>query len=244
MLASAIDIPEFLLHSRLVREFGGFAVFDSIPDPSTLHALRAEAWAAYEAADRQDCDTDDGEELRGGMPLRRLFSAGAGPAQDQFYHDRRLEQSLSDLCGLTVTRSGSRGSYSYYMNAGDCLELHRDVVTCDVTLITCLHDASDAMSSSGALMVYPDRLTEPLSEIRARPDDGAVSLKLMAGQSIVLLGGVLPHRVLPVVEGQARVISALCYLAEPECVPCAAAWGRDLRQPASANRRESVTRKQ
>lgn len=225
MLAQAIAIPEFLMVSRFVAEFRGFAIVDTIPDAVTFAAMRAEAWTAYGSADRQECETDDGEELRGGMPRRRLFSAGAGPVQDRFYHDPRLAQSLSDFCGLTVTRSGSRGSYSYYASDGDCLDLHRDVETCDVTLITCLHDTSDPQSPSGALVVYPDRLTEPLSEIRARPDDGAVILKLMAGQSIVLLGGVVPHRVLPVVAGQARVISALCFLAEPECVPCAARAG-------------------
>ncbi len=221
MLAQAVNVPQFMLQSRFVIELRGFAVVDTIPDAATLGALRAEAWAAYDNADRQECDTDDGEELRGGMPRRRLFSAGAGPAQDTFYHDRQLAERLSDLCGLTVTRSGSRGSYSYYASEGDCLDLHRDVETCDVTLITCLHDTSDPRSQSGALVLYPDRLTESLSEIRARPDDGALLLKLMAGQSLVLLGGAVPHRVLPVVEGQARVISALCFLAGPGCVPCA-----------------------
>jgi hypothetical protein len=229
MLTHAVEIPAFMRESRIIAELRGFAVVDAIPDPVTFDAMRAEAWEAYDTADRQECDTDDGEELRGGMPRRRLFSAGAGPAQDHFYHDLRLAQSLSDLCGVTVTRSGSRGSYSYYMSDGDCLDLHRDVETCDVTLITCLHDSSDPLSPVGALVVYPDRIAEPLSEIRARPDDGAVALKLMPGQSIVLLGGVVPHRVLPVVAGQARVISALCFLAEPVCIPCAAqagAWAR------------------
>ena len=216
MLAQAVEVPEFMTRARIVNELRCFAVVDAIPDTATFLALRTEAWVAYDTADRQECDTDDGEAFRGGMPRRRLFSAGAGPAQDHFYHDPRLARSLSDLCGLTVTRSGSRGSYSYYASEGDCLDLHRDVETCDVTLITCLHDTSDPRSPSGALVLYPDRLTEPLSEIRARPDDGAVILKLMAGQSLVLLGGVVPHRVLPVVEGQARVISALCFLAEPE----------------------------
>lgn len=222
MLAEAFAIPEFVLRSTLVTAHHGFAVTDTIPDPATLDALRLEAWAAYESADRQECETDDGEEGRGGMPRRRLYSAGAGPTQDAFYHDPVLAQQLSALCGMTITPSGSRGSYSYYAANGDFLDLHRDVDTCDVTLITVLHDTTDAGSASGALVLYPDRLGEPLSEIRTCPDDGAVVLKLVPGQSIILLGGVVPHYVAPVVTGQARVISALCFLAEHECIPCRA----------------------
>jgi hypothetical protein len=222
MLAEAIAIPDFVLRSTMVTTHGGFAITDTIPDPHTLDALRREAWAAYDTADRQECDTGDGEDGRGGTPRRRLFSAGAGPAQDAFYHDPALAQQLSALCGMSVRRSGSRGSYSYYATEGDYLDLHRDIETCDVTLITVLHDASAASSASGALVVYPDRMSEPLSEIRARPDDGAVVLKLLPGQSIILLGGVVPHYVAPVAHGQARVISALCFLAETDCVPCRA----------------------
>lgn len=215
MLAHAIDLPAFMLESRFVTAHRGLAIVDSIPDPSTLEAMRVEAWAAYDDADRQECDTDDGEEVRGGMPGRRLYSAGAGPKQDAFYHDPRLALLLGDLCGMMVRPSGSRGSYSYYVVPGDYLALHRDVDTCDVTLITCLHDTSDPQSASGALMLYPERLLDPLSEIRARPDDGAVVVKLLAGQSVILLGGVVPHCVLPVGDGQARVISALCFGAAP-----------------------------
>ncbi len=220
MLAQAIAVPEFIMRSPIVTEHSGFAVTDAIPDPVTFDALRAEAWAAYDTADRQECDTDDGEDVRGGIPRRRLFSAGAGPVQDALYHDPVLAQQLSALCGMSVRPSGSRGSYSYYATEGDYLDLHRDIETCDVTLITVLHDGSDAHAASGALVVYPHRIGEPLSEIRARPDDGAVVLKLMPSQSIILLGGVVPHYVAPVADGQARVISALCFLAETACVPC------------------------
>jgi hypothetical protein len=222
MLASPLAIPEFVLRSPLVAVHRGFVVTDAIPDVATLDAMRQEAWAAYATADRQECDTSDEEDGRGGMPRRRLFSAGAGPAQDAFYHDPALSEQLSGVCGMRVRPSGSRGSYSYYASEGDFLDLHRDVETCDVTLITVLHDTTDTTSGSGALVLYPDRLDEPLSEIRATPDDGAAPLKLMPGQSIILLGGVVPHYVAPVEAGQARVISALCFLAETDCVPCRA----------------------
>lgn len=222
MLAAQIEVPAFVMRSTLVTAHRGFAVTDGIPDAVTFESLRQEAWSAYATADRQECDADDGEDGRGGMPRRRLFSAGAGPAQDAWYHDPLLARQLSALCGMTITPSGSRGSYSYYAADGDFLDLHRDVETCDVTLITVLHDTTSAESASGALVLYPDRLGELLSEIRASPDVGAVAIKLLPGQSIVLLGGVVPHFVAPVVAGQARVISALCFLAETECVPCRA----------------------
>jgi hypothetical protein len=223
MLMHETFIPDFLRTAALLAEHGGYFVIDRLPDRTTFEALRAEAWAAYATADRQDCESDDGEELRGGAPARRLYSAGAGPVQDAFYHDLAVRQALGDLCGVTVTPSGSRGSYSYYNTPGDYLALHRDIETCDVTFITCLHDDGDPRSVSGVLLVYPDRLEAPLSELRAQPAVGAVPVKLRAGQSVVLLGGIVPHQVLPAAPGQTRVISALCYVASPRCRPCEAA---------------------
>jgi hypothetical protein len=202
-----------LQQSRLVRELAGVAVCAELLDQAWLAALRHEALQVWSQATRQESDDDDGEDWRGGKPKRRLFSSGAGPVQDALYHSVALRAFLDDLCGAPLLPSGSRGSYSYYLHAGDYLDVHRDIGTCDVTLISCLHDVSAPNDQAGALVVYPDRASEPLSVIRRTPDAGAYVVKLAAGQSVVLAGGIVPHRVLPVRAGQSRTISALCFAA-------------------------------
>lgn len=66
----------------------------------------------------------------------------------------------------------------------------------------------------GRLCLYPDRLFEPLSIIRATPQQGAIKVRLDPGQTIVLFGGLVPHALLKVAAGQARIVSVLCYRAQ------------------------------
>jgi hypothetical protein len=96
---------------------------------------------------------------------------------------------------------------------GDFLDTHLDVNTCDVTLITVLYDDIDPTATAGALAVYPGALGAPLGTIRAAPEHGLVFVKARSGQSIVILGGLVPHRVVPLGDRGQRVISALCFQA-------------------------------
>jgi hypothetical protein len=205
--------PEAVLRSPLVAHHGGFGVFANVPDAATFNALLSESLHAYTSATHQESWNGDGEEGRGGKPPRRLLTSQAGPVQDAMYAAPAFHDFLSAVCGLPIVPSGNRGSYSYYSRPGDFLELHRDIETCDVAVITALHDNSDPTDPGGALMLYPGRLGEPLSAIRARPHDGAQLVKLTPGQTIVMFGGLVPHRVLPVVAGQVRIISVLCFRA-------------------------------
>jgi hypothetical protein len=113
-----------------------------------------------------------------------------------------------------VTPTGERGTYSYYVRQGDYLALHRDVEACDVAVITCVYES--ALNVGGGLCVYPDRIHEPLSAIRAAPERGMVSVPLRPGQTVVMLGGIVPHHVLPMAQGQVRIVSVLCYRALPD----------------------------
>ena len=38
-------------------------------------------------------------------------------------------------------------------------------------------------------------------------------MPLTRGETIVLLGGILPHEVIPMAEGQERIVSVMCYRA-------------------------------
>lgn len=129
------------------------------------------------------------------------------------YADAQVYAREEPTCGVPVAPSGNRGSYSYYARPGDFLDLHRDVETCDLAMITGLHDNGDRSDLAGALVLYPGRIHEPLSAIRARPNDYAYAVKLLPGQTMIMLGGVVPHRLLPVREGQVRIVSVLCFRA-------------------------------
>jgi hypothetical protein len=198
---------------------GGVAVLDGVPDPPTCGALALEAQAAYAASTRQERADGDGAQGRGGMPPRALRSAGGGAAQDALYAAPGLHALLSAHCGTPVLPSGNRGSYSYYVQPGDFLDIHLDVDTCDVTLITVLHDDTDPRDRAGGLAVYPGMLGAPLGAVRAAPDRGVSIVKARPGQSILLLGGLVPHRAEPLGPNGQRVVSALCFRAArpPAC---------------------------
>jgi hypothetical protein len=192
---------------------GGVAVIDGLPDQRLLGALLEEAMAGYLHADRQDVADDDNAAGRGGTPARHLYTAGGGPVQDAFYAAPWLSEYLSSVCGAAITRSGSRGSYSYYVHDGDYLGLHLDIETCDVTLVSVLRDNAGQDDSSGGLLVHARHLGSDLHAVRSAPQEGLVLVKARPGQSIVLLGGLLPHETVPISPDRPRFISALCFTA-------------------------------
>jgi len=201
----------WLLQGPLFRA-GGVTVVEGLADMHTTAALCAEAQAQYACADRQVCDvvSSDHCDGRGGVPPRQLSTSSGGPAQDDWYRSTALLAYLCRLCGGPVRPAGSRGSYSYYVSRDDHLGLHLDIVTCDVTVINVLADSSP--DQGGALVVQRGNVGVPLSVLRRSTQPGEELVKAAAGSTIVLLGGLVPHRVLPLNSGQ-RVISALCFEA-------------------------------
>ena len=196
-----------------LAQAGGVTLVDGLPNPAWCEALWVEARDAYADAARQELDHGDDADGRGGTPQRALWTAGGGPIQDELYAATWLSEYLSGQCGMAIRPTGNRGSYSYYMQPGDFLGLHLDIDSCDVTLITVLHDATDPHDPAGALAVYPQRIGWPLRTVRAEAYNGMMHVKARPGQSVVLLGGMVPHFVVPMSAGCTRVISALCFRA-------------------------------
>jgi len=174
--------------------------------------LLTEAVARYEESIESLARTSDDEPWRGGSPARRFLSANGGPVQDSILQAPGFSGALAELCGITVRPSGGRGTFTYYARPGDHLAIHRDVEQCDLAVITCLHETHPTLTA-GKLAIYRGRTAEPLQAIRATPEDGCRPLPLPPGQTALLFGGIVPHQILPLAQGQLRVVSILCFEA-------------------------------
>jgi len=203
-----LSIPGSVWRSPLMKQ-GGFAISAEAPELEYRQLLR-EAVGHTSFAETTQVLVSDQVETRGGSPARHFMTTQGSKSQDAFYHSDRTLRWLRAVSGLSLLPTGGRGTFTYY-RPGDFLALHRDVLECDVAVITCLADTHTSPDMSGALRLYPDRCLEPLSKIRATPETGAVRLRLPVGQTIVMLGGIVPHEILPVAEGQLRIVSILCY---------------------------------
>ncbi|MDQ4059404.1 MAG: hypothetical protein M3124_09815, partial [Actinomycetota bacterium] len=171
---------------------------------------------------------------RRGDPDRWLESASGGPLLQGFYNSAMVENAIAGLTGVRWRTAGGLGTFSYYRRAGHHLGLHRDLELCDLAVITCVYDdarlfggpaepaprlfggpaepAPREETSSGALCLYPSRTGETLQAIRA-DDRAGVHVRLAPGQSLVLLGGVIAHRLLPMKPGHTRIVAPLCFQA-------------------------------
>ena len=206
------DLPPEIAASRLLAE-SGVGVYEGLVAGSTLQGLIDESTRSYATAADQGSAAPNPEEDRGGVPLRRFLTGRGGPVQQGFYHSAWVREFLEGVTGLRLKPTGSAGTFSYYVRPGDFLDLHRDILTCDIAVITLLYQEGAGSSQSGALCVYPDRHREPLSAIRRKPNEGAYAVLPEVGQTMVLLGGVIPHYVAPIEANQRRVTSVLCYRA-------------------------------
>ena len=204
-------IPKQILRTPLMDR-GGFAIVSGLFEPDTVRALREEAAARQDHAEAVTVSSSDSEAIRGGNPARKYLNAPGGPVQCALYLCRALRDTVASLVGLQVVPTGAGGTFTYYCRPRDFLTIHRDIVTCDVALITCLEEAG-VKHSGGKLCLYPDRIWESLRSLRKDPVKGAVPVRLAPGETAVLFGGVVPHCTIPVGDGQRRVVSLLCYRA-------------------------------
>ncbi len=176
---------------------GGFAVFRGLFAPAVMKELRREAERQLPQAQDVRVERSDAETVRGGDPARKYLNAPGGPIQQSMYLDPSLRQAVSSTIGLATVPTGAGGTFTYYCRPGDFLTIHRDIVTCDVAVITCVED-SGVQGSGGKLCVYPERIREGLPSLRRDPVTGAIPVRLEPGDTIVLLGGIVPHCALPV----------------------------------------------
>ena len=144
---------------------------------------------------------------RGGEPARKYRATAAGVCQYGIFSSKGMVEAIAEICGCAVTSSGT-GSYSYYHEVGDYLGLHRDIELCEVATITCLED--DGPEGRGGLRAYPEYVGRPLAAIYEECPRG-LEVGARAGDTIVIAGGMVPHEVTPVVEGQRRTVALACF---------------------------------
>jgi hypothetical protein len=193
----------------------GFHHLPALAGPDFAARLAAEAVVNLRLATPVQVEQSDTHNGRGGNPRRQLLSAPGGPVQFAWYHSAALRTTLETIAGAPLRPTGGGGTFSYYVRPGDHITIHRDILTCDFTLITCLlHSAGEG--HGGHLVFWPSRRDEPLTSLRAKPGPGAELLELKTGESAALFGGLIPHAVLPVQAHQRRIVSLLCFEALPE----------------------------
>lgn len=203
--------PEQILQSRLLAA-GGYLVVRGLFDEEILQGLRAEAEMARAKAERMLLVDSDGTEGRGGFPARAYLAGNGGDLHWGLHGCQQMADTLDRLCGFAVSATGG-GTYSYYEQAGDFLAVHRDVLQCDVAVITSLTNCA-ADGSTGELVVYPEFIREPLSTVRSVGRASGTVVPLDRGHTIILLGGLVPHEVAPTCAGQQRIVAINCYRAQ------------------------------
>ncbi len=187
-----------------------YYLFDNLFDDALFHRFAQEPIQLYGQA-RHHVITEGEIAERGGTPKRKFRSVGGGPVQNAIYASKNLLSHISDQTGMQIAPSGQRGTYTFYAEENDYLDIHRDVDQCDLTLITCLYSTIPQNSANGLLYLYSERLNENLSSIYKDRYWGYRSICLKPGQSILLQGGIVPHGVNPIKANHLRIISALCY---------------------------------
>jgi hypothetical protein len=200
--------PEGLASSRIWAE-GGYLVVPGLIGPDLLGALRAEAEHVRPGGERATVAGSDDTEGRGGSPARAFRSAPGGTMHWGLHGSPQMAEALSQICNIAIAATGG-GTYSFYEQEGDFLALHRDVIGCDIATITCLFQGHpDRMA--GGLLAYPNYFRRTLSEVRAAGREAGVRVSLDPGETVILLGGLVPHEVTPAAAGQDRIVAINCY---------------------------------
>lgn len=209
-VAEVATIGQLLARSELGRS--GHAVITQVFDSTHLARLREEALTVH--ANAIESRVSAPNDLVHGDPDRWLESAPGGPELDRLLRDHVLLDLLHQVTGLSWRPAGPKGSFSYYRREGHHLGLHRDIDACELACISCVEDdCPTERGTSGVLRLYPTRIGEPLRDIRSSPHRGAVDVRLRPGQTIILLGGVVPHLLMPMGPKHLRIVAPLCYQA-------------------------------
>jgi hypothetical protein len=188
---------------------GGFLLLPHLLPFEDLNKLEAEAKRARSRGQRNVWSLPGGADERGGNPDRAFRTGPGEETQYNLLAAPGLVTRLAQACGLELAITGG-GSYSYYEQPGDFLGLHRDIVRCELTVVTCVR-SDGAEPGAGMLLAYSNHMNAPLARARGAGKAEATPVPISRGESVALLGGFVPHEVTPMLPGQERIVSVVCY---------------------------------
>ncbi len=206
-------LPPDKLAASVLWSHGGFLGLPDLLTKPIAQKLAVEALAIRPKGVRTVHREITDFEERGGKPARAFRSSPAQELHRGVYCSDRILSMLSDLCGIPVVALGA-GTFSYYEEPGDFLGLHRDIIGCDLAVISCL-SASSLEIDDGCLMAYPNHIDATFSAIRKAGRGAAVPVPLGFSESVVILGGFVAHEVTPMTAGNERIIAVTCYRLVP-----------------------------
>lgn len=209
-MSSALSSPTLapVVENSRIYASGGFLRLPGSIAADDLAQLEADALSVRPSGRRNVSVVSDAAEARGGSPDRAFSTAHGGAVHWRIFSAAPYIASLRETCGVACSPAGG-GTYSYY-GEGDFLGLHRDIATCDLTVITCLRETG-ATPAGGVLRVYSRHMTEPLSRARAAGRTASTEAYLGRGESLAVLGGFVPHEVTVMQPGQERIVAIMCY---------------------------------
>jgi hypothetical protein len=199
----ALELPDSFLASRLMQRGGVIAVRGLIPQ-GVLELLRRDFHEQLPKARRCLHAGPNEADWRGGEPARALSTVPCGPLQWTIFGSDAMRAAICEQAGMDLEATGA-GTYSHYCEPGDFLALHRDIVRCDIAVITCLEEHGNPQAR---LRAYSKCAAEPLTRFQPR---GGVDVVLRPGDTAILAGGVVPHEVTPVGAGQRRAVAITCF---------------------------------
>jgi hypothetical protein len=175
-------------------------------DDTHLAALQQEARAG--AAHARPYVSGD-ESLRDDEPVTAIDMAPGGAALVDLHHGPATFAALEAHTGARWQPLFDRHpSFLYYRRPSHFMSLHRDLPSCELTIITCVVDTP---GDGGELILFPTRGDESLDALRATPAQGAVTVRLAEGESLLMCGHDVPHAVTPVAPGRTRVTASFFY---------------------------------
>jgi hypothetical protein len=139
-----------------------------------------------------------------------METAEGGPVFRALARSRGLLDRLRRLTGRRWRPDRKKGSYLYYRRPTQSSALHRDNAACELVLLTCLYSKP---GPGGQLVLYPGRNGESLPAIARTPRRGARIVRLRAGETLVMDGRRIAHRVTRLGRGRVRVTAARCFRA-------------------------------
>jgi hypothetical protein len=193
---------------------GGYAVIRDVLDadrllPRLTREAVVQRGMEYRTRSRHYGIGHDGSYVAGGMAFT---SSVPGPVLETLHRSAELRDLVRAVTGDDALRRSGTLSYMYY-RAGSFIDLHTDVPSCTVTVLTTVIGRTPPLVAYPRLFdLRPPQLLRAAQRHGGRPP-GGLRLALPPGGLLLIDGRRLPHRRPLVPPGAGPYgIAALCFV--------------------------------